>query len=75
VNPPFQFTPLATEDLDAIWWFIAEDSRDAAESGRQPGFYDRPRLRGDVWWLVCRRAYDAGLNGDLLSHFPPDGNY
>jgi plasmid stabilization system protein ParE len=30
MNAPFQFTPLATEDLDAIWWFIAEDSREAA---------------------------------------------
>jgi plasmid stabilization system protein ParE len=30
VNPPFQLTPQATEDLDAIWWFIAEHSRDAA---------------------------------------------
>jgi plasmid stabilization system protein ParE len=25
-----QFTPRATEDLDAIWWFIAQDNRDAA---------------------------------------------
>jgi antitoxin ParD1/3/4 len=31
VNPPFQFTPLATEDLDSIWWFIAEQSRDVAD--------------------------------------------
>lgn len=31
MNTPFQFTPLATEDLDAIWWFIAEHSRDAAD--------------------------------------------
>ncbi len=31
IHPPFQFTPQATEDLDAIWWFIAEDSRDAAD--------------------------------------------
>ena len=30
-NAPFQLTPQATEDLDAIWWIIAEDSRDAAE--------------------------------------------
>jgi hypothetical protein len=30
VNPPFQFTPLATEDLDSIWWFIAEHNREAA---------------------------------------------
>jgi plasmid stabilization system protein ParE len=31
VNPPFQFTPQAAEDLDAIWWFIAEHSREAAD--------------------------------------------
>jgi plasmid stabilization system protein ParE len=31
MNAPFQFTPQATEDLDAIWWFIAEDKRDAAD--------------------------------------------
>ena len=30
MNPPFRLTPLAAEDLDHIWWFIAEDSRDAA---------------------------------------------
>jgi len=30
MNAPFELTPQATEDLDAIWWFIAEDSRDAA---------------------------------------------
>ncbi len=26
MSAPFQFTPQATEDLDAIWWFIAEDN-------------------------------------------------
>jgi plasmid stabilization system protein ParE len=31
MNAPFQFTPQATDDLDAIWWFIAEDNRDAAD--------------------------------------------
>ena len=31
MNAPFQFTPQATEDLDAIWWFIAEHCRDAAD--------------------------------------------
>jgi hypothetical protein len=31
MNAPFQFTPQATEDLDAIWWFIAEENRDAAD--------------------------------------------
>jgi plasmid stabilization system protein ParE len=30
MNAPFQFTPQAAEDLDAIWWFIAEDNREAA---------------------------------------------
>jgi plasmid stabilization system protein ParE len=27
----FQITPRAAEDLDAIWWFIAEENRDAAD--------------------------------------------
>jgi plasmid stabilization system protein ParE len=31
MNAPFQLTPQATEDLDAIWWFIAEDNRNAAD--------------------------------------------
>ena len=31
MNAPFQFTPQATEDLDAIWWFIAGDNREAAD--------------------------------------------
>jgi len=31
VNARFQFTRLAAEDLDAIWWFIAEHSRYAAD--------------------------------------------
>ncbi len=31
MSAPFRFTPQATEDLDAIWWFIAEDNRDAAD--------------------------------------------
>ena len=31
MNAAFQFTPQATEDLDAIWWSIAEDSPDAAD--------------------------------------------
>jgi plasmid stabilization system protein ParE len=30
MNAPFLLTPQATEDLDAIWWFIAQDNRDAA---------------------------------------------
>jgi antitoxin ParD1/3/4 len=31
MSAAFQFTQQATEDLDAIWWFIAEENRDAAE--------------------------------------------
>ena len=31
MNASFQFTPQATEDLDTIWWFIAEDNKDAAD--------------------------------------------
>jgi plasmid stabilization system protein ParE len=31
MNGAFQLTPQATEDLDAIWWFIAEGNRDAAD--------------------------------------------
>jgi antitoxin ParD1/3/4 len=31
MNAPFQLTPQAAEDLDAIWWFIAGDSREAAD--------------------------------------------
>jgi antitoxin ParD1/3/4 len=30
MNAAFQFTPQAVDDLDGIWWFIAEDNRDAA---------------------------------------------
>jgi plasmid stabilization system protein ParE len=31
VNALFHLTPQAIEDLDGIWWTIAEDNRDAAE--------------------------------------------
>ncbi len=31
MSAPFQFTPQATEDLDAIRWFIAGDNPDAAD--------------------------------------------
>ena len=30
MKSPFQLTPQASEDLDAIWWTIAEHSQDAA---------------------------------------------
>jgi plasmid stabilization system protein ParE len=31
MNAPVQFTPQATEDLDTIWWFIAEASGMSAD--------------------------------------------
>jgi plasmid stabilization system protein ParE len=31
MNARFQFTPQATEDLDAIWWFIAKHNQEAAD--------------------------------------------
>jgi len=31
MSAPFQFTQQAAKDLDEIWWFIAEDNRDAAD--------------------------------------------
>ena len=31
MSAPFQFTPLAIDDLDGIWWFIADNNRDAAD--------------------------------------------
>jgi len=30
MNASFEFTPQATEDIDAIWSFIADDNREAA---------------------------------------------
>lgn len=31
MNAAFTFTPQATEDLDDIWWYIAQDNREAAD--------------------------------------------
>jgi plasmid stabilization system protein ParE len=31
MSAPYRFTPQATEDLDAIWRFIAEDNPEAAD--------------------------------------------
>jgi plasmid stabilization system protein ParE len=31
MSAPFRFTPQAIADLEDIWWFIAEDSREAAD--------------------------------------------
>src|SRR5713226_6574518 len=31
MSAPFKFTQQAVEDLDAIWWFISGDNREAAD--------------------------------------------
>ena len=31
MSASFEFTPQAIEDLAAIWWFIAEDNKEAAD--------------------------------------------
>ena len=51
MNAPFRLTPQATEDLDAIWWFIAQDSREAA---------DRVEMEIDA---TCRRLAKHPLMG------------
>jgi len=45
MNATFQLTPQAAEDLDAIWWFIAEDNRDAAD-----------RVETEIVATCCRLA-------------------
>jgi plasmid stabilization system protein ParE len=35
VASPFELTPQATDELDEIWWFIAQDSIDAANRVEQ----------------------------------------
>ena len=31
MSAAFRFTPQAAEDLDAIWWFVAKENRNAAD--------------------------------------------
>ena len=51
MNAPFQFAPQATEDLDAIWWQIANDNQDAAD-----------RVEMEIV-LTCRRVAKHPLMG------------
>jgi len=39
MNAPFQFTPQATEDLDAIWWFIAENNETSGHGKQATGHH------------------------------------
>jgi plasmid stabilization system protein ParE len=49
----FQLTAQAAEDLDSLWWFIARDSRDAAD-----------RVEGKIV-EACRRLAQYPLIGSL----------
>jgi plasmid stabilization system protein ParE len=46
MSAPFQLTPQATEDLDAIWWFIEKDSGQAADQVEAEIIATCPRLAG-----------------------------
>ena len=59
MNAPFQFTPQATEDLDAIWWFKAWDSPDAAD-----------RLEMEIV-ATCRRLAKRPLMGTKRQDLTP----
>ena len=51
MNPSFDLTPLAVEDLDEIWWFIATDSVPAAD-----------RVEAEIV-AACRRLAKRPLMG------------
>jgi len=59
VNALFQLTPQATEDLDAIWWFIAEDNREAAD-----------RVEREIL-ATCRRLAKHPLVGSKRQDITP----
>ncbi len=55
----FQFTPKAIGDLDAIWLYIAEDNRDAAE-----------RVEAEIV-AACRRLAKYPLMGTKRQDITP----
>jgi plasmid stabilization system protein ParE len=59
MNAPFQFTPQAVEDLDAIWWFIVQDNRDAAD-----------RVESEII-ATCRRLAKHPLMGTKRQDITP----
>lgn len=59
MSASFQFTPQAAEDLDAIWWFIAEDNREAAD-----------RVEGEIV-AACRRLAKYPLMGSRRPDITP----
>lgn len=61
MSASFELTPQATEDLDAIWWFIAEDNREAAD-----------RVETEII-ATCRRLAKHPLMGSKrqgITHLP-----
>jgi plasmid stabilization system protein ParE len=75
MNAPFQCRPQATEDLDAIWWFIAEDNRVSAgrvemeivATCRRLAKYPRMgTMRQDITPLPFWNTRRDLLAGDLL---------
>ena len=59
MSAPFQFTPQATEDIDSIWWFIAEDNRDSAD-----------RVETEIL-ATCRRLAKHPLMGTKRQDITP----
>ncbi len=61
MNATFRFTPQATEDLDTIWWYIAEGNRDAAD-----------RVEMEIL-ITCRRLAkhpQMGTRRQDITHLP-----
>lgn len=59
MNATFRLTPQATEDLDAIWWFIAGGNRDAAD-----------RVEGEIV-ATCKRLAKHPLMGTKRQDITP----
>lgn len=59
MSASFELTPQAMEDLDAIWWFIAEDNQDAAD-----------RVEGQII-ASCRRLAGYPLMGSRRQDITP----
>jgi plasmid stabilization system protein ParE len=62
MNASFEFTPQATEDLDAIWSFIAGDNRDAAN-----------RVEMEIVASCCRLAKRPLIWSQAAGHNAPAG--
>jgi plasmid stabilization system protein ParE len=59
MNSSFAFTPQAADDLDGIWWFIAEDNWEAAD-----------RVQAEIL-AACQRLVKYPLMGTRRRHITP----